>query len=251
MGVLAPATPVLDRLVEKTLAGRDQLVLERLAVGQHQVIGLVDRKDPALVQPAQREIAGQAQLLGRAGVADVVRAEDFVADHPPVIPARRQLHPGTGCARQRADDADQHVGLVIAVIEQEARCEIDQLEAARAIGEDRAQHVGVVQVGLLTRPTVGRRDAETAALLLVQQGSEHKARIEPGPAEPDHISAPIDQRAVLTIPDDPQVHGSLTHSDGWYCPVILTESEGTCRRDPWSREFPLGADPEDIRAALV
>ncbi len=135
-----------------------------------------------------------------------------------VVEPRPALHAELETAAYDANKTDQAVNAV-AVRGRADGHEVDDLAHAVGRQEARDEHVGVGPVELLGRQSVaGRRDAEVAAFLVVEDRGKHAGRVEVGVTEP--VDGPVlaHQRDGTHVADDAVVldglvcHGpSLAH----------------------------------------
>ncbi len=206
---LHPAAPVVERSLEEALGGLLEPRLERLAPREDEVPVVLEEERALVLDVRQRDVRREAHRRREARELDVVRRAP-AADLVEAVLVRRPA--ADACARltrDRTQDPDEHRRLEEAVVEMEARREVDELERTRLAAEDRAQHVGVLEVRLLDLGCVDALDRERAALLAVEQRTDDEARVGTRPAQPLD-RALLEERAVRAVTDDGEAlaHGS-------------------------------------------
>ena len=203
---LDPVAPMLDGAREESLGCVLEARLERLAEGQRQVVVTVEQERTAVLDVGERHVRRQPERRAEARVLDVVRRTPRRGHDPTVVVDGAAADDRPRVAFQRADDPQQHRGLEGAVVEDEPRGEVEQLERAVRPREDRAQDVRVLDVAVGDRVGVDTLDRELAALLPVEERPEDEARVGAGPAEPFDRS-PRDERRRRAVADDAQRRG--------------------------------------------
>ena len=211
---LDPAAPVVERPLEEALCGLLEADLERLPPRQDEVSVLLEEKRALVLDVRQRDVRRQPNRRRKARVLDVVRRSPGCDLCEAVLVCGPAPHARLRLARERSHDPDEHGRLEEAVVEVEARCEVDELERAARAVEHRSQHVRVLDVLLADLLGSDALYHEGSGSLAVEQRAEDEARIGTWPAEPLHRSVP-EERAVGAVADDAEAvgHGEKLFED--------------------------------------
>ena len=205
-GALHPPPPVVERSLEKALCGLLEPSLQRLAPGDDEVAVALEEERPFVFHVREWEIRRQADRRGKPCELDVIRSPPAADLLQPVLVRRPAAHPRARLTRERTEDADEHRGLEEAVVEVEARREVDELELAVLSPKDGAQDVRVFEVRLLDLGRVDALDRERAALFAVEKWTEDEARVRARPAQP-FDGALLEESAVRAVSDDGEAAG--------------------------------------------
>ena len=198
---LHPAPPVVERALEEALGRLLEPGLERLAPREDEVAVAFEQERALVLDVGQRHVRREADRRREARVLDVVRrapAPDLLQS---VLVRRTAANASARLAGQRSHDPDEHRRLEEAVVQREARREVDHLEGAAVAAEHRSHDVRVLDVGRLDQVRIDALDRERAALLAVEQRAEDEARVGARPAEPLD-GALLQEGAVGAVPDD-------------------------------------------------
>ncbi len=183
-----PAAPVVDRPLEESLRGVLEPGFERLAPREDEMAVLLEQERALVLDVRERDIRGQPDRRREARVLDVVRTPPEARLDEAVLVDRPAVNPGTRLSGERAQDPHEHLRLEVAVVELEARCEVDELELASGAAEDGTQDVRVLDVLLAHLGRVDALDAEHTAALAIEERPEDEARVRARPAHPLHGS---------------------------------------------------------------
>ena len=208
---LHPAPPVVEGALEEALGRLLEPRLERLAPGEDEVAVVLEQEGPLVLDVRERDVRRQADRRGEAGELDVVRRAPAPDLLEPVLVGGPAADARARLAGQRPEDADEHRRLEEALVELEARREVDELERPVLAAPHRAQDVRVLDVRLLDRGRVDALDRERAALLAVEERPEDEARVRTRPAHPLH-RALAEERAVRAVADDGE---AVRHESGY------------------------------------
>ena len=210
-GALHPKLPVGHRFAQKPLGRAFQRGFQRGAVGEYEVVGLVEHKVLLVDDVGERDVGGEADFLGQPAIGNVVGAAPPAQLQRPVLAHRRAHHPHPRRAADRLQLANNHQRLVVAVVLREARGEVGDAVAPVGGADFRAQHVGVLLVVLVRVEHITLRGphAELAALLRVKQATENKAAVEARPAQPAHGRIGADEGQVGAVANQAEVVGVL------------------------------------------
>ena len=198
---LHPAAPVVERALEEALGGLLEAGLERLAPREHEVAVALEQERPLVLDVRERHVRRQADGCRKAGKRDVIRRPPAADLLESVLVRGPAAHAGSRLAREGAHDPDEHRRLEEAVVEVEARREVDELEVAVVGAKDGSKDVRVVEVRLLDLGRVDALDREHAALLAVEQRTDDEARVRTRPAQPLD-GALLEESAVRAVSDD-------------------------------------------------
>jgi hypothetical protein len=125
---LHPAAPVVEGALEEALGGLLEPSLERLAPGEDEVSVALEQEGTLVLDVRQRHVRGEADGRRETRELDVVRRAPAADLLEPVLVGRAAAHARTRLARKRAHDPDEHRRLEEAVVEGEARGEVEYLE---------------------------------------------------------------------------------------------------------------------------
>ena len=249
---LHPPSPVVERSLEEALRGLLETRLERLAPGDDEVAVVLEQERPLVLDVRERDVGREPNGRREAGELDVVRRAPAADLLEAVFVRRSAAHPRARLTRQRTQDADEHRRLEEAVVEVEARREVDELELAMLSTKDGAQDVRVLEVRLLDLGRVDPLDRERAALLAVEERAEDEARVGSRPAEPLD-GALLQESAVRAVSDDGEAAGHgcwYSRTRRLYLPRTATprSTAGAEHRTPRARHREQPAtDPPDHR----
>ena len=165
---LHPAAPVVERPLEEALGRLLEPRLERLAPRQDEVAVAFQQERALVLDVRQRHVRREPHRRREPRELDVVRGAPAPDRLEPVLVGRTAAHPCAGLAFERPHDPDEHRRLEEAVVQGEARREVDDLERAAVAAEDRAHDVRVLDVRRLDHRRVDALDREGAALLAVE-----------------------------------------------------------------------------------
>src|SRR6185436_17093578 len=198
---LHPATPVVERSLEEALGRLLEACLERLAPREHEMAIALEQEGPLVLDVRERHVRREAHGCREAGELDVVRGAPAADLVEAVLVGRSAPHARSRLARDRPQDADEHRRLEEAVVELEARREVDQLERSALTSEGGLEDVRVLDVRLVDLRRVDALDGERAALLAIEQRPEDEARVGPGPAH-EFDRALLEKGTVRAVSDD-------------------------------------------------
>jgi hypothetical protein len=208
---LHPATPVVERPLEEALRGLLEPRLERLAPRDDEVAVALEEERPLVLDVRQRDVRRESHGRREARELDVVRRPPPSDLVEAVLVGGAAAHACPWLAVQGPQDPDEHRRLEVAVVELEARCEVDELERPAVSAEHGAQDVRVLDVGLLHQGRVDALHGEGAALLTIEERAEDEARVGARPAQPLD-GALLQDSAVRAVSDD----GETEAHDGSY-----------------------------------
>jgi hypothetical protein len=160
-----------------------------------------EEERPLVLDVRERDVRREPHGGREPGVLDVVRRPPEPGLGEAVLVDGLAANARARLSAERPQDADQHLRLERAVVEDEPRREVDELELAGRRPEDGAEDVRVLEVLLMDLGRVDSLDGEDAAALGVQERAEHEARVRARPAHP--LDRPVaDERVVRAVADE-------------------------------------------------
>ncbi len=179
-------------------------------MAQHEY-SLLARRDHKLggdasVFELQRPLAfhRKLQVSGRKNCAEAILLQMDLGRLARIIECRPAHHAEFGVATGGACYAHQLMGFLIGFTTRFAADghKIDHLGHTAVVEEARQQHVRIGQVDLLDLLIVGRTQAEAAAFLVVQEGTENAGGVKAGKTAPVDRAVAADQRHRMQVADN-------------------------------------------------
>ena len=208
---LHPTAPVVERSLEEALRSLLEPHLERLAPRDDEMAVVLEQERPLVLDVRQRDVRGQSHGRRETRELDVVRRTPATDVFEAVLVGGPAAHARARLSVERPHDPDEHRRLEEAVVELEARREVDELERAAFPGEHSAQDVRVLEVRLLD---LARVDPSTVRrpLFAVEKRAEDEARI--GTGQQPFDQALLQEGVVQAVSDDGETlaHGSYSRA---------------------------------------